>query len=304
MKILLAGYNIDSSLIEESKQKSENKERFTPETISAAYARISRDSSEIPELRKKTLMEVEKARKSNEKIVFGLGHSSVAEHAVFNFDIMDISRLAVESIQKLRLASFTEKSQRYIKLKDDFLIPKEIKGTNFEQKFKEIIYYQNNAYHKIYNAIKENLLEKYPEKEIEGKAKEDARYVVSLATYSQMGMTLNARTLENMLRQLFSSNLQELRDFAEKLYETSHYLAPSLIKYTKPTNYDIKRIEELNSFFKKNNLENIEKTVNLVDYTFEPDNKIIAAILFNYTKNSFLESLNIAKQMTIKKKQK
>ena len=42
MKILLAGYNLDYDLIRTLKDKSGLKQDLTPETISAAYARISR----------------------------------------------------------------------------------------------------------------------------------------------------------------------------------------------------------------------------------------------------------------------
>ena len=126
MKILLAGYNVDTEVIEELKKNSPAREDVTPETLSAAYARISRDPGSIDELRKASRQEVEKARKSNSAIIFKMGHHSVAEHAVFNFDLIGVSRLAVEFIEHFRLCSFTEKSQRYITLGDDHVIPKEI----------------------------------------------------------------------------------------------------------------------------------------------------------------------------------
>ena len=37
---------------------------------------------------------------------------------------------------------------------------------------------------------------------LEGWAKEDARYAISMATETQLGMTINARNLELMLRRL------------------------------------------------------------------------------------------------------
>ena len=58
MKVVLAGYNIDKSLIE----RFPNRNIATPETISAAYARISRSKKSVTELRKQALQEVEKAR--------------------------------------------------------------------------------------------------------------------------------------------------------------------------------------------------------------------------------------------------
>ncbi|MCK5761241.1 MAG: FAD-dependent thymidylate synthase, partial [Candidatus Delongbacteria bacterium] len=96
MKVLLSGYNLDSDTIDEMKQKSDwQKDNVSPETLSAAYARISRDPRDIDVLRKAAREEVEKSRKSNQAIIFGLGHSSVAEHAYFNFDIIGLSRFAV-----------------------------------------------------------------------------------------------------------------------------------------------------------------------------------------------------------------
>ncbi|MCK4671168.1 MAG: FAD-dependent thymidylate synthase, partial [Candidatus Aegiribacteria sp.] len=124
MRIELAGFNTDIQ-----------NGGGTPETLSASYARISRDPRPIDVLRKEAAGEVEKARASNRRIVFEYGHGSVAEHAVFNFDVIDISRLAAEELQNFRLASFTEKSQRYIRIGKDLILPQELNG-NDEIKFR------------------------------------------------------------------------------------------------------------------------------------------------------------------------
>jgi len=86
MEIILAGYNLDNETINQLVSGEEvSPEALTPETISAAYARISRDSRPVNELRAVAREDVAKAKKSAKTIVFGLGHHSVAEHAVFNF---------------------------------------------------------------------------------------------------------------------------------------------------------------------------------------------------------------------------
>jgi len=97
-------------------------EDLTPETLSAGYARISRDPRPVDEIRRDAAREVQRSRRSNQAIIFGMGHSSVAEHAVFNMDVIGISRLAVEELQRTRLASYTEKSQRYITLDGDYFV--------------------------------------------------------------------------------------------------------------------------------------------------------------------------------------
>jgi thymidylate synthase ThyX len=122
MKVRLAGFNIDKSLID----TLPNQDIATPEVISAAYARISRSAKNVSELRQEALHEIRKSRSSNSKIIFEMGHSSIAEHAVFNIDIIGISRYLAEFVQQSRLVSFTEKSQRYVTLDGDFVVPPEI----------------------------------------------------------------------------------------------------------------------------------------------------------------------------------
>ncbi|MBW2559006.1 MAG: hypothetical protein JRD69_09300, partial [Deltaproteobacteria bacterium] len=58
MKVILAGHNVDYEVIKECRASLENalsgygSESLTPETISAAYARISRNPLPVNELRK------------------------------------------------------------------------------------------------------------------------------------------------------------------------------------------------------------------------------------------------------------
>ena len=54
----------------------------------------------------------------------GYGHASVAEHAVLHLALENVSRLAIETIEGNRLASYTEKSTRYQQWDADaFYIP-------------------------------------------------------------------------------------------------------------------------------------------------------------------------------------
>ena len=82
MKVNLAGFNIDAEILAEDI----NYESKTPETIAAAYARISRENKPVDELRKIARHDIEKSRQSNKTIVYDMGHNSIAEHAVFNLD--------------------------------------------------------------------------------------------------------------------------------------------------------------------------------------------------------------------------
>jgi flavin-dependent thymidylate synthase len=329
MNVILAGYNLDSKTLAEAREylsrclaemdpKSAlykdvkaylDADHFTPETLSAAYARISRNPAPIPELRDIARLEVDKARKSNQNIIFGLGHSSVAEHAVFNFDILGVSRRVVEDIQHFRLTSHTEKSQRYIKLDDDFVIPGEIAGSAHEKAFVETIRLQNKTYHELYGKLRPFVFDSHPElaaekrnhRLLEGWAKEDARYVVALATEAQLGMTVNARVFEHMLAKLASSPLQEARDFAKQAYEATHGLAPSIVKYTEPTEF-FRDLPGMISGFRRNLPElSVEKNdlneVIMLNYTAGAQNKVLAALLAQYEGIGMVEADGIVEKL-------
>ena len=314
MKIILAGYNIDAALIRELKDKSSLTQDLTPETISAAYARISRSPKPVNELREIARAEVDKARNSNKSIVFEMGHSSVAEHAVFNIDVLGVSRLLVEEIEKFRLCSFTEKSQRYVLFSNDFVIPDEIRRAGLTDLYTAAISQQNDYYHQLYQRLRPYVFEQNMElaeipgnrSMLEGWAKEDARYAVCLATETQLGMTINARNLELMLRRLSALPLTEAQEYSENLYAATKDIAPSLIRYTQATDYD--RLTRLNLHTQTQKLTpkylSAQKApakssdVRLTFITPDADLKIAAALIFSTSNLDYKQCLLMARKMS------
>ncbi|HON58892.1 MAG TPA: FAD-dependent thymidylate synthase [Smithella sp.] len=317
MKILLAGYNLDADIIRELKEKSGTQQDLTPETISAAYARISRSPRAVNELRAIAREEVEKARLSNRNIVFEMGHSSVAEHAVFNIDVIGVSRLLVEEIEKFRLCSFTEKSQRYVLFDRDFVVPQEIQQAGLTKLFVATVEAQNGYYHALYEKLRpyvfaqNRALAENPSHKslLEGWAKEDARYVISLATQTQLGMTLNARNLELMLRRLAAHPLAEAREYSEQLFAATKDIAPSLIRYTQATDYEKLTKENLRQSVQAL-LQNLRRpqearkpaAVRLAFCSPSADHKVAAALLFASSHLDYARCLKQVNQMTMKEK--
>jgi flavin-dependent thymidylate synthase len=315
MKILLAGYNLDYDLIRELKDKSGMQQDLTPETISAAYARISRSPKAVNELREIAREEVDKARQSNRNIVFEMGHSSVAEHAVFNIDLIGVSRLLVEEVEKFRLCSFTEKSQRYVLFNKDFVIPEEIKEASLTDLFTATVEMQNEYYHVLYEKLRPYVFDKHktlaedPANKLllEGWAKEDARYAISMATQTQLGMTINARNLELMLRRLTALPFVEAQEYSKKLYAATKEIAPSLIRYTQATDYD--KFTRLNlrshaDVLSQKYSSGAKKltAVQLTSFTPAADNRIAAALLFSSSDSNYAQCLKIAGKMTPREK--
>ncbi|OGB89170.1 hypothetical protein A2625_02485 [candidate division WOR-1 bacterium RIFCSPHIGHO2_01_FULL_53_15] len=283
MKVLLAGYNVDADVIAEL-TAGQNRQDVTPETLSASYARISRDPRPIDELRQAARAEVEKARKSNSNIIFKMGHHSVAEHAVFNFDLIDVSRLALEEIEKFRLCSYTEKSQRYQKLEGSYILPDEVRGKGYEVRFREIIEKQNKFYAEMIG---------------KGIEPEDARYITPLCTLGQVGLTINARNLELLVRRFASSGLAEVREIGKTMYELAANIAPSIILFTAANDFDQKTYPELRAYFrgKWERKRRVSRRTTLLDYTRNADIKLVASLLHTSSQISFQNSLRVAKDM-------
>ncbi len=316
MKVALAGFNIEYDLMQSLAKN--HRVALTPEPISAAYARISRSAKPVDELRQEARKELEKARKSNMTIVFEMGHHSIAEHAVFNFDVTGISRLAVEALERHRLNSYMEKSQRYVALGDEFVVPEELKDTEVLDEFVATVKLQNRYYHELYDKLVVHFGAKHPEwksepNRVENAAKEDARYITGLAVETQLGMTANARNLELMLRSLSASDLAEVRALSRQIYDQAVAVAPSLILFPEPTDYDkstYPRVREYAQAFMtpafshrpRNFIALAASDVALVDYTQNADNKLLAAILHTVSHASHAECLNRVERQTLARK--
>lgn len=245
MEVILAGYSLDHELVTAAKEgKLSSDAVLSPETLSAAYARISRYPDPAPQLRAKARSDVLASRKSNRVIVFDMGHHSVAEHVQLNFDILGLSRLAVEALQEARLCSYTEKSQRYITLEGDTVVPDEF-GDRERDIFSQLTKRQVGLYKRALPTLHDYQKTLHPEMDkkhrdrdtVEGWAKEDARYALNLATQAQLGFSANARNLEHVIRKLRHNPLAEVRTLGARLYEVACQVVPSLIILSDPEKF-------------------------------------------------------------------
>lgn len=311
MQVKLAGFNVDSEILKRLNRFS--LVTLTPETLSAAYARISRSPLSIDQLRKKACLDMEKARKSNQKIIFEMGHHSVAEHAVFNFDIMGVSRLALEEIEKFRLVSYTEKSQRYVTLEGDCVTPLEIKSPVLKKVFQGTIKKQNRFYFKAFAILNKRLQDQHRELTrsvpgrnlVEGWAKEDARYILSLATSGQVGMTINARNLEHLFRRFRLNPREEVRKLAEKLYALVLPIAPSIILFPEPSAFERVTFSTLDKCFRpvaQKAKTPFSREPEIVSFSENGDDLILASHLSVSQNLEFARAMNTVKKVSAAQK--
>ncbi len=248
-----------------------------------------------------------------------MGHHSVAEHAVFNFDIMDVSRLALEELEKFRLVSYTEKSQRYVTLEGDYFLPEEISRQADRDIFREIIRLQNEFYRKSLSLLQEYNFSKFPlqskdksgRKTLENLAKEDARYILALASEGQVGLTINARNLEHLFRRFHMSKLQEVRQIGAKMYDLVYKVAPSIFLFAEPSQFE----KDLQYSFKNNfsgalanrpvNLPSRKAVeTRITGYTENADDIILASFLSIYNSMDYHQAFKIISAVAAAEKEK
>ena len=141
------------------------------------------------------------------KMLISVGHESPIEHINFTFGVEGISR-APHQIVRHRIASYSQQSQRYVKLSQfEYIIPPNIED-NEEARgiFIKVMENDQKSYDKIvdilfvkhFNDFKNiGKNDKEAKSLAEKKSIEDARYVFPNACETKMVFTMNARTLFN-----------------------------------------------------------------------------------------------------------
>src|SRR5687767_12233047 len=229
---------------------------LSPETIAVAFAKTSRS----PESFRAIAAELsdEKSAQFHEKWVVGYGHAPVAEHAVLHIAFENVSRLAIESIESNRLASYTEKSTRYQKWDtNDFTAPPELRaeGHALHDEFVNTVRFLFKTYAESLNPVRNIILERFPRREnekdeawdrrIRSKYVDVCRFILPAASLANVGMTANARVLENMIRKMLSHELEEVRQIGAKVKEVALGETPTLVKYADAVPYLVETCREI-----------------------------------------------------------
>ena len=214
-----------------------------PEKLVASAAKLCYSNASIEEIGANLTPEkIEKFL----NMLTDLGHESPIEHISFTFGIEGVSRTLLAQITRHRLASFSVKSQRYVKEgRFSFVIPPEIEKN---EEAKALFLKTMEADQKAYDHLTDILFEKHlkeltaqgiPEKTAKSKAEkmaiEDARFVLPNACDTSMVVTMNARSLLNFFRLRCCSRAQwEIRELATKMLELVKKTAPTIFRYAGP----------------------------------------------------------------------
>lgn len=145
------------------------------------------------------------------------GHTSTIEHASATFKISEVSRALTHELVRHRIGmSYSQRSQRYCS-EDGFgaVVPPTI--TNYlEEKFKDSLDAINGLYVEMVNA---------------GVPKEDARYILPNACYTQIIVTGNFTAWRHFLELRLSPRAQwEIRQLAHLILNELYKIAPVIFQ--------------------------------------------------------------------------
>ena len=262
---------------------------LTEEQIAVTFAMTSRSPEPFDEIAQRVTEE--SAASFNERWVVGYGHASVAEHAVLHLAIENISRLACDTLEDNRLASYTEKSSRYQVIDpNSFHVPQELDASPaLRETYITTCRNLFTTYHKLLDGVLDHLRRTLPPRDDERDsaynlrlrrlATDACRAILPAATLTNVGVTANARILEHAISKLMSSTLQEEHDIGLELREQGRSITPTLVKYADHNPY-LAGLQASPDDMHPGADANLESSVALLDYDRDAPQQLAAALLF------------------------
>ena len=266
---------------------------LTEEQLAVVFAMTSRRPEAFDEIAQQVSQE--KAADFHERWVLGYGHASVAEHAIIHMAVENASRLACDSLEDNRLASYTEKSSRFQVLPQGYYhVPAELESLDsLKGLYITTCDYLFETYASMLDGTISHLAGKNPKGEgerdsaynlrLRREAIDSCRFLLPAATLTNVGVTMNARLLEHAISKLLSSELAEEREMGEEVKTRGKDITPTLIKYAEENEYLVASREaqrERSSPLRDG--PGTEPEVTLVHYDPQAELKLATALLYRF----------------------
>ena len=215
-----------------------------PEKLTATAAKLCYSSSDIGTLRDGL---TEDKVDSFIDMIVSIGHESVLEHVSFTFGIEGISRACSHQLVRHRIASYSQKSQRYVNENGfEFITPPEIDALpEAKEEFDRIMDEITASYKKIADMLTDKhkvclMAEGMDEKQAASKARklanEDARFLLPNACETKIVVTMNVRSLFNFFRHRCCNRAQwEIRAVANEMLRLCLEAAPHIFAHAGPS---------------------------------------------------------------------
>lgn len=157
------------------------------------------------------------------KQIISSGHTSTIEHASFTFSIEGVSRALTHQLVRHRIASYSQKSQRYVKESEfEYILPSTIS--------------KDSEAKKIYENELINIQDSYKKLLELGIPAEDARMLLPNGCETKIIVSMNSRGLFNFFEERLCNRAQwEIRQMAGMMLKECKKIAPIIFKYAGPT---------------------------------------------------------------------
>lgn len=216
------------------------------------------------------------------KRVIAMGHTSTIDHDYLVFALSEVSPIVEQTIIEERFSSFTIKSRREVNFANVGFYTPDFKNKEFTEKYQKHMNYLFASYQKLVDL---NI------------PKEDARFVLPYSYHSEIIMGLDGTSLARMINNLTKtkySNIPELNEFGQKLYEIAKERAPYIeILVEKEPIHNYSETEDiLNSLGIKKEYKLLDKPI-LLNYTNNVDERIFVNAIARIYSKSIKEAQDI-----------
>lgn len=152
------------------------------------------------------------------KSVLKSGHHSVIEHAVFTFNISNLSRVTSHQLVRHRIGSYTQKSARYVKHSAmNTTLPDSITE---DEETRDMVYKLEDTIDEVAQTLRDK-----------GIPEEDIRYIYPNSLSTNIVVTMNARSLWNFFSLRCCTRSQdEIRSLANKMLALCKNVAPIIFE--------------------------------------------------------------------------
>jgi thymidylate synthase ThyX len=118
---------------------------------------------------------------------------------------------------------------------------------------------------------------------------DSCRFLLPSASLANLGMTLNARVLENSIRKMLSHPLEEVRQIGQEIKQVALSETPTLVKYADP----LPHLEDARQKFasSETTARQVDDWCTLVDYDRDGEDRILAANLYRFGGMGYTEAL-------------
>ncbi|HEX9332242.1 MAG TPA: FAD-dependent thymidylate synthase, partial [Anaerolineales bacterium] len=162
--------------------------------------------------------------------------------------------------------------------------------------------------------VRNLILDRFPRREnekdeawdrrIRSKYVDVCRFILPAASLANVGLTANARVLENMIRKMLSHELEEVRQIGANVKEVALDETPTLVKYADTVPYlvetcrEIRELEISDLSSKGRN----QTWCNLIDYDKDGEKKVLAATLYRFGEMAYTDALTYIESLDEEKK--